>query len=119
MNRLHLAAQTPLRHTTRHLLLGAGLVVAGTLALLDQHRVFDLPLLQTFWPLVLVMLGVARLVGHEGHPIAGLAMVLIGGLMTARNLGYAGFAMHEWWPAFVILGGVSMLWRSQPSKPGA
>ena len=80
MNRLHLAAQTPLRRTTRHLLLGAGLVVAGTLALLDQHRVFDLPLLQTCWPLVLVMSVVVGLDTAQNSVRNGyIAQIAVGG----------------------------------------
>jgi hypothetical protein len=113
MNSLPLVHQNPLRHPARRVLLGIGLMAAGTLALLDQHRVFDLQLLQTFWPLALVLLGVARLAWprHTGGRAGGAALVIVGSLLTLRHLGLADFSMHDWWPAFVIWGGVAMLLR--------
>lgn len=96
-------------HPTQRVLIGLGVIAIGTLALLDRQHLFDLPLLHTFWPLALVLLGLARLTARSQAPIAGLAMILIGSLMTAHNLGYSGFSMRDWWPAFVILGGVSLL----------
>lgn len=105
-------------HPAQRVLVGVGVIAVGTLALLDRQHAFDLPLLQTFWPLVLVMLGLARLVGRAGRPIAGMAMVLLGGLLISHHLGY-GPSMRDWWPAFVMLGGVSLLWRGLFPKSGA
>jgi len=92
---------------------GLGVVGFGLLALLDNLNLFGMPLLRTFWPLALVLLGLARLAWprHAGGGLFGLGLILVGGLLTARNLGYVGFSARDWWPVLVILAGLSILAR--------
>ena len=105
-------------HPAQRIVVGLAVIAFGTLALLDRQQLFGLPPLHTFWPLMIVLLGLTRLIGRAGNPIAGLAMVLVGSLLTSHNLGY-GPSMRDWWPAFVILGGVSVLWRGLSAKAGS
>lgn len=104
--------ETPRRHLRRAV---AGLVIIGigSLALLDNLRLFDTPLLRTFWPLALVLWGLARLFWsqHASRRLFGVLLVLAGGLMTAHNLGYGSFGLRHWWPVFIILAGAAVLLR--------
>ncbi|MBV8037021.1 DUF5668 domain-containing protein [Roseateles sp.] len=103
----------PRRHPGSRIVFGLVVIGFGVLALLDNLKVFGMPLLRTFWPLVFVLFGMARLARprHAGSWLFGLGLVLIGGLLTARNLGYADFNPRDWWPVFVILLGLAILAR--------
>lgn len=100
-------------HPGHRILFGLGVIGVGVLALLDNLHVFGLPLLRTFWPLALVLLGLARLVWprHAGSWLFGTALIVIGGVLTAQNLGYTHFELRDWWPVLVILAGLSILMR--------
>lgn len=100
-------------HGASRIVFGLGVIGIGLLALLDNLNVFGVPLLRTFWPLIFVWLGVTRLIRpcHSGSGLLGVGLILLGGLLTARNLGYADFNLREWWPVFIILVGLSILAR--------
>jgi predicted membrane protein len=103
----------PARHGARRALFGLCIVGIGALALLDNLKLFDTPLLQTFWPLILVAWGAARMAWsrHIGSQIFGALLLLVGALMTAHKLGYGSFDLRQWWPALIILAGASIVLR--------
>ncbi|HET7868331.1 MAG TPA: DUF5668 domain-containing protein [Burkholderiaceae bacterium] len=101
------------RRRARRAIFGLAVIGIGTLALLDNLRLFDMALLRTFWPLVLVLVGLSRLAWPrrpEGR-LFGLVLVLLGVLVTAHNLGYHALDIWQWWPVLVILAGLSIVWR--------
>lgn len=109
-------------HASRRITFGLAVTGIGTLALLDNLRLFDMPLLRTFWPLGLVLLGLSHLVAprHRGSWLAGLALVAVGSVMTAHNLDLLQFRLRDWWPVFIIGAGVSILMRGLfPRRHGA
>jgi predicted membrane protein len=97
----------------RRAMFGLSVIGLGALALLDNFHVFGIPLLRTFWPLIFVAWGLARLVWsrHAGSKLFGVVLVVAGGLMTAHNLGNDMLDMRQWWPVFIILVGASILLR--------
>jgi hypothetical protein len=101
------------RHATRRITFGLGVIGIGVLALLDNLGVFGMPLLRTFWPLILVLFGVSHLVAprHRGSWLVGVVLVVIGGVMTAHNLDLLHFRARDWWPVLVIAAGASILMR--------
>jgi len=110
MHSLPLRHQNPDSHPAQRVLLGLGVIAAGAMALLDRQQVFELPLLRSFWPLALVLLGLARLTWpRQAGGLFGLALIAVGSLLTARNLGYTGFSLRDWWPVFVIGAGLTVL----------
>ncbi len=92
---------------------GLAVIGVGTLALLDNLRLFDMALLRTFWPLVFVFLGLSHMVWprRAGGRLFGLVPILVGLLVTAHNLGYQTLDFWQWWPVFVILAGISIMLR--------
>lgn len=92
-------------------LFGVVIAAIGTLVLLDNLRLFDLQLLRSFWPLALVLFGLARLAMPGRGRMGGVALVLVGGMLTAQNLGSDLFALRHWWAVFIIVAGLSMLRR--------
>lgn len=111
-----------LRHRHRHryashpgqrILFGVGVIGVGVMALLDNLHSYEPPLLRTFWPLLLVLFGLGRLVWprHAGSWLFGTGLIVVGGLLTAQNLGYTHLELRHWWPVLIILGGVAILLR--------
>jgi len=107
------------RRSARRALFGLSVIGIGALALLDNLHVFDIALLRTFWPLAFVVWGLSRLAWprHPGSRLFGLVLILVGGLMTAHNLGHADFDLRQWWPVFIILAGASIVMRGWFRSP--
>jgi predicted membrane protein len=97
----------------RRALFGLSVAGIGALALLDNLHVFGTPLLRTYWPLVFVVWGVARLAWshHVSSRLFGTVLIAAGALMTAHNLGQVNVDVRQWWPVFIILGGVAIVLR--------
>ncbi|MBI3367188.1 MAG: hypothetical protein HY021_01670 [Burkholderiales bacterium] len=102
------------RRRVRPALFGLAVIGVGTLALLDNLHVFDIRLLRTFWPLVLVFFGIARLAWppHMASRLFGVVLIAVGALMTAHNLGQVDINLRQWWPMFIILAGVAIALRA-------
>lgn len=100
-------------HPAHRVIFGLGVIGIGTLALLDNLNVFGIPLLRTFWPLALVLFGLSRIIWprHSGSWLFGLALVIVGSVMTAQNLDLVSIRLRDWWPVFIILAGASILMR--------
>jgi hypothetical protein len=102
----------PQGHPAHRILLGLGVMALGGAALIDNLNYFHTSLVRTFWPLALVLFGIGRLIspGQLGRML-GVALVLAGVLLTARNLGFTDFSLLDWWPVFIILAGLGILLR--------
>ena len=100
-------------HRARRALVGLSAIALGGLALLDNLHVGGGALLNTYWPLVFVVWGVAALVwpNRSGSRVSGIVLIVVGALLTAHNVGYADFSINVWWPLFVILAGVTIVLR--------
>jgi len=97
----------------RRALFGLAVIGVGALALMDNLHLFEVPLLRTFWPLVFVVFGLARLAWppHLASRLFGVILIAVGLLMTAHNLGHDGLNMRQWWPVFIILAGAAIVLR--------
>ncbi len=97
----------------RRALFGLSVAGIGALALLDNLHVFDTALLRTYWPLVFAVWGLARLAWshHLSGRLFGIALVATGVLMTMHNLGHVSVDLRQWWPVFIILGGIAIVLR--------
>ncbi len=94
---------------------GLAAIGIGLLALADNLQLSELRLLHTFWPVALVLLGLGKLFGnqHRGLRIGGVAMVIVGTMLTAMNLGlFAALHLRQGWPLVPIAVGVLLLLRA-------
>jgi len=92
---------------------GLFVIAIGVTALMDNLGLIDSRVIQPFWPLVFVALGVLRLARWRdgAGAVFGLALVGVGAAMTLDNLGLVHFHPLDWWPALLILGGASVVAR--------
>lgn len=93
---------------------GVIIVGVGVVLLLAQIGVFRFHDAWRFWPAVLVLFGVARLMDTPTptHVVWGSTMILIGSLLLLHYFGHFRYGMDELWPLFVIGGGLSLLFQS-------
>lgn len=88
---------------------GALLIVIGSLILLDHLNVINGERIWKYWPLLLIVLGIAKLV-NEGKRVGGIMLILVGAFFMAEHLGYRMFTWATLWPVLIILAGVAMIW---------
>jgi hypothetical protein len=72
------------------------------------------------WPLILIVLGVAKMAFPEGESrLGGLPLVFVGGIFLAHN--YDVMRIHQSWPLFIVAAGIGILagaWSCSPKKEG-
>ncbi len=110
------------RPRSQGLLFGLALVAAGLLLLLGQLRFFDLDLFWRFWPTLLVLLGLLKLIQGpfaEGR-IWGAGLLTAGLLLQASHLGLLRVNLWQLWPLWLVVVGLLMAWealRGRRRKP--
>jgi predicted membrane protein len=88
---------------------GAILIGIGTLILLDHMNVIHGELIWKYWPVLLILLGIAKFV-NESKRVGGLLLVLMGGFLMAEKLGYTTLTWATIWPLLIIAAGIAMIW---------
>ncbi|MFI2754231.1 LiaF transmembrane domain-containing protein [Cellulomonas sp. P22] len=108
------------RRPATQALIGTAIMVIGAIALLNQLDVVDVSigrLLATWWPAVIIVLGVAGLAAAPRAWPAPLAVAAAGGVLLAGNLGVVdGGVWPLIWPVAIILVGLSFLTRAASSR---
>lgn len=92
------------------LLIGVGLMfLASNLGSLPELN------LARMWPLVLVIIGTAKLVSTDpDERWGGVTMILIAGIFLAHN--YRVLRIHDSWPLFIVVAGLSVMFGSRSRK---
>jgi hypothetical protein len=95
----------------RQMLVGLVLVVLGIALFLDQMGMFDLLRLWHFWPLLLVVVGINRMIGSPSARdfTGGLWLTCIGLWLFALFEGRFGLTLYNSWPLFIIISGLAMV----------
>ncbi len=88
---------------------GALLIGIGTLILLDHMNVINGARIWRYWPLLLIVIGIAKVV-NEGKRVGGILLILLGAFFMAEHLGYRPFTWDTLWPVLIIAAGVAMIW---------
>jgi predicted membrane protein len=91
------------------LMSGGLLVVVGILLLLNQmgviHHWFN------FWALVFFFVGLLNIVQGGRNPW-GFVLMSAGVALELNQLGYLRVRLETYWPVFVIVAGLIMVWRA-------
>ncbi len=102
------------RHSYRmggQVIVGIGVILFGSLLLLDNMGILDAYQYLRYWPVILIVLGLMKVVQSysTGGRFWGLTLVLIGSLLLLRNLDLATVGIRDLWPLLLILLGVSLV----------
>lgn len=96
-------------------LMGALLVVVGTVLLLERIDILPTDIFRHFWPIFWIGFGTVLLTGNRSPfgKAFGLFLILLGGGMELEKLGYIPhFRLRDLWPIQLIAIGGFMLWRA-------
>ena len=97
---------------TGYIAFGVTIMAVGILILLDRLNLIRPEQLTFYWPGLLVIFGLTRIVwpSRSGGEMFGMWMALIGGLLLLDRTGVA--AMEDSWPVFVIVAGLSVVFKA-------
>lgn len=95
----------------RQIVWGLLLVALGVGLFLDQIGMFDIERLWHYWPLLLVLIGVNRMIGYPSARdfTSGLWTACVGAWLFAVFEGDYGLTFYNSWPVFIIISGVAMV----------
>lgn len=109
------------RQDSRHVLWGIVLIAIGLLMLGGQLEIDAAPWgirlnLGRLWPVILIVIGLARLVTarREGRAAAGVWLIFVGGLLLLHT--YDVLRLTDSWPLFIVAGGVSIIFGDRAGR---
>jgi len=106
--------QARLNSPGRHLAAGVIFLAIGVIFLLGNMGFLDVREVFAFWPVILIVFGVVRIVeSREDYgQTAGIFWVVVGLLFLLGSFGIIRLAFSELWPVLLIGVGALMLWRA-------
>jgi predicted membrane protein len=108
------------RHHQGGIFWGLMLVVFGVLFLLDRLGGLDFgTLIGTYWPVIIIILGLSILVGNGfRRPFGGLFLMGIGALFLMNSLDVLEYDVWQYaWPILIIIVGLWTLFRGVFHRP--
>lgn len=106
------------QRVTGRLILGLIVMTLGVLWTLDNLDLIESEPLIQWWPLVLIAIGVAKLVGvgTSRHLVWGVAFLFAGTWLLAGELGWMHVELWDLWPIALVFLGVQLLTRGMRSQ---
>lgn len=100
------------------LLLGLGIIGLGLLFTLDKLDIVDVRDYWSWWPVILIAIGVARILepSPRSGPLGGVILLVIGGWFLAYNLELVEYRLWDFWPVLLVVVGGSMVWRATSGR---
>ena len=98
-------------------LVGIILILLGISFLLQQFTAFDFgDILYTYWPSILIIIGLVKLVQKQSSTLGNIILILIGALFQANRLGLINYSFGDiFWPAILILVGLNFILSRKPN----
>ncbi len=93
---------------------GVFLLVIGSILLLDNFDIINTPSIWNFWPLILIIIGIGKLLDARLPQEYQKAfwMLFLGTWFLISELHLFGLSYHNSWPILLIGFGIGMLWKS-------
>jgi len=90
---------------------GAVILAIGIIFLLDSLGYAHARQFLHFWPLILILLGAAKIAHHDAR-IWGVLLLLFGVFLQLNELGIGHFTWGQFWPLLFIAAGAMALWSA-------
>jgi hypothetical protein len=104
----------PPSRVTPRLVLGIAILLAGVVFTLDNLDLLDADRVIDYWPLLLVVIGLAKLTDarRTGAWLTSGLWILVGVWWTIYNLAIVDFHPIDFWPIFLIVAGLFLVQRA-------
>lgn len=89
------------------------LIILGIGLLLDQFNLIGFgDLISTYWPSILILMGLIGLISRDSSRLSNLVVLAIGLFFQLRNLGYIKVSIWQvFWPSILIIIGLSIIFQ--------
>ncbi len=106
------ANASPASRINGRLVAGALLILFGVLFTLDNMGLLDAGDALTWWPVILIALGLFKVIqpAHEGQRKLGYALLALGAFFQLQLLGLT--RMRSAWPFLLVVIGGFLVWRA-------
>jgi hypothetical protein len=96
------------------MVVGGMLIIAGTLLLLQHLDIIYIGSLWQYWPFILCLMGVGKMVyAYNAREFgAGIWFIFLGLWLYVSINHLFGLSFRETWPAILIAWGCSLIWKS-------
>jgi len=100
------------------IVLGLGIILIGVLFLLGNMDIIDSHDYVRFWPVILVIVGIAYLIQCQHGPglFWGIILTFIGTAMLLDRLYFINFNLWNYWPLILVGAGIMMILRASSSR---
>ncbi len=90
---------------------GFGVLAVGVILTLDNLGVIDGESFLSYWPLLLMVVGISHLVRPPGSRriVGGLIWIVLGATILLSNLGIISFDIWDLWPVLLVFLGFSLI----------
>lgn len=98
---------------------GLVLVVLGSLYLLSNFGILFIDHISRYWPVLLILFGLTRLLDYDGTPgrHTGIGWIFLGAWLLVSINAMFGLDFHNSWPILIIGLGISLLWKALYRQP--
>ena len=92
---------------------GLAVILAGVLFTLDNLRIVQAESYLSYWPIVLIFIGLAQLAQSStwGGRVWGGVLAFAGGWILCENLGYVSVSVWTLSPLLLVILGITIIWR--------
>jgi predicted membrane protein len=94
---------------------GAVVIVIGLAFLLDNLGIISVSHLIHFWPMIMVVAGLAALTTQQGR-VKGVVLIVLGAIFELDALGIAHFRWSSLWPLALIGAGLAVMWTTLEAR---
>lgn len=110
---------TTTRFQARRLIGGLVLITVGALFLLQELDITRIGRLWAFWPVILIVLGLARIIdpGEHERRSGGFWLLAIGSWLLIGSLGLFGFSYGTSWPLLLVMFGLIVIGQAMFDEP--
>jgi len=105
----------PHRDVQGGLIGGAAVILVGLFFLLDSLGIIAIGHLFRFWPMILIVAGVASLLSRQDR-VKGAVLIIVGVLFELDSLGIAHFRWSSLWPLAIIGAGIAVMWTTLEAR---
>ncbi|MBI5647189.1 MAG: hypothetical protein HY962_09690 [Ignavibacteriae bacterium] len=102
------------KHHRGKVLTGVLIMAAGVLLLLSNFRLLDIGSVWSYWPLIIVAVGLDKLVtaANSKQRGEGVWLTFVGGWLLVSVQHIFGLTFGTSWPILLVGFGIGMVWRA-------